>query len=89
MSYLEQLKNLKCAGMGTDETIETPRKGNIDGFVGGVPGASENFSALRERIESMAKRWGYPADELENALSLAKQDPAVWLKLVEHDEATQ
>lgn len=42
---------------------------------------------LPDRIRAMATRWNYSREELSQALELASQDPAAWLRVVEHDEA--
>ncbi|MCP5278553.1 MAG: hypothetical protein H6935_09345 [Thiobacillus sp.] len=42
---------------------------------------------FKVRILRMAERWGYSAEELNQALALARTDPEGWLKVVEADEA--
>ncbi len=41
---------------------------------------------LEQRIRLMAKRWGYSAEELAEALAGAKSDPQGWLVWTERDE---
>jgi hypothetical protein len=52
-------------------------------------GASENSllsAALDSRISAMARRWGYSAEELAEALTGAHSDPLGWIAWTERDE---
>jgi hypothetical protein len=42
--------------------------------------------SLDERIRNMAQRWGYSADELQEALAGARSDPQGWMAWTECDE---
>lgn len=48
--------------------------------------ATKALRCLHVRIQAMGSRWGYTNDELAEALHLAQEDPASWLRLVDHDE---
>ncbi len=41
---------------------------------------------LEQRIQQMAARWSYDADDLTEALAGARTNPAGWLAAVEQDE---
>lgn len=49
-------------------------------------GLVQHLQAERRRVEAMGRRWGYSAEDLQEALAQAELDPAGWAAVCDADE---
>ena len=67
----------------TDELRASIRKRKVELLAAINPTIQPDLNA---RVRKMAKRWGYTADELQEALAGAQSDPQGWMAWTERDE---